>query len=101
MVWFYPLPAKDSKYVAEAMRMWLAICGLSRAFYCDNSTEFMGDFDDLCENRYLAIPRIKGRPYHPKSQGSIERANLTFKRKLRALRRERGGGRWVSVIATG
>jgi hypothetical protein len=98
MVWLYPLPAKDSKYVAEAMRMWLALCGSPPAFYCDNGTEFIGDFDDLCENRYLAIPCIKGRPYHPESQRSIERANLTFKRNLCALRRERGDGGWVRYL---
>jgi hypothetical protein len=69
--------------------MWLAIYGSSRAFYCDNGTEFIGDFNDLCENRYLVMSCIKGRPYYPKSQESIERANLTFKRKLYALRKER------------
>jgi hypothetical protein len=98
MVWLYPLPAKDSKYVAEAMAMWLSLNGAPRAFYCDNGTEFMGDFDDFCENRYPAIPRIKGRAYHPESQGSVGRANKTFKKKLRTLRRERGGGGWARYL---
>ena len=43
---------------------------------------------------------IRGRPYHPQTQGSIERANQTFKKRLRALQRERGfpASHWVELL---
>jgi hypothetical protein len=36
------------------------------------------------------IPNIHGRPYRPRTQGSIKVANKTFKIRLSALRAERG-----------
>jgi hypothetical protein len=92
IVWLYPLKVKKSKYVVECFYLWLALNGSPRAIYCDNGTEFQGGFDDLYNNRYPVIPCIRGHAYYPKTQGSIEAANKAFKRKLRALRRERGGG---------
>ena len=43
---------------------------------------------------------IKGRPYHLQTQGSMERANQTFKRRLLAIQRERGfpASHWVELL---
>jgi hypothetical protein len=40
--------------------------------------------------RQRNIRHISGRPYHPQNQGSVEVANGIFKRRLRAVRAERG-----------
>ena len=44
---------------------------------------------------------IRGRPYHPQTQGSIERANQRFKRRLRAIQRECGfpASHWVELLS--
>ena len=62
MIWLYPLKAKKSKYVAECSHLWLALNGFLRAIYCDNGTEFQGDFDDLCDNRYPLYPAFGDVP---------------------------------------
>ena len=39
-----------------------------------------------------------GRPYHPQTQGSIEVANRTFKRRLAALQTAKGCPNWVELL---
>jgi hypothetical protein len=50
---------------------------------CDNSPEFKASVAELAQQ--LSIYIIRSRPYHPQTQGSVEVANKTFKRRLRAL----------------
>jgi hypothetical protein len=71
------------------MREWLADNRCPGAVYCDSGTEFQGDFDNLVENRSLPIRVIRGRAYHPESQGTVEVHNREFKRHLAAFRIER------------
>jgi hypothetical protein len=82
MVWLYPLRDKLSREVAPAVANWLANNGSPKSFYSDNGGEFAGDTKDLCDRRTPPVPIISGRAYHPETQGSIERANQSFKRKL-------------------
>jgi hypothetical protein len=48
----------------------------------------------------FGIKIINGRAYHPQTQGSVERANQTFKRRLGSLQRDRGrrNNQWVSLL---
>jgi hypothetical protein len=43
---------------------------------------------------------IRGRPYYLQTQGSVEQANQTFKRCLRAIQQERGfpASHWVELL---
>jgi len=41
---------------------------------------------------------IRGRAYHPQSQGSIEIANRTFKNRLRAAQQASGWSDWVELL---
>ena len=56
--------------------------------YCDNRTEFKGEFLDVLN--YYRIPAINRRAYYLQSQGSVERANATFKNRLSACQAEHG-----------
>jgi hypothetical protein len=58
----------------------------------------IGRVKELLEK--LNIKIIRGRPYHLQTQGLVERANQTFKRRLRAIQRERGfpASHWVELL---
>jgi transposase InsO family protein len=98
MIWLYALADRTSDEVARCMREWFADNGSPGAVYCDNGTEFQGDFDDLVKNRSPPIRVIRGRAYHPESQGTVEVHNREFKRHLAALRIERGVLGWVKLL---
>jgi hypothetical protein len=46
----------------------------------------------------MAIPIIRGRSYHPQTQGSVEKANGTFKDRLYSIWGEEGIKNWVSHL---
>jgi hypothetical protein len=41
---------------------------------------------------------IRGRAYHPQTQGTVERANRTFKRRLSALQAQKRRSDWVALL---
>jgi hypothetical protein len=61
--------------------------------YCDNGTEFKGEFQDLYN--VLGIKIIQGRSYHPQTQGSVKQPNHVFKKRLAAISSETGCKQWV------
>jgi hypothetical protein len=63
---------------------------------CDNGPEFKASVAKLAQQ--LGIHMIRGRPYHPQTQGSVEVANKTFKRRLRALQLAKGTSNWVELL---
>jgi hypothetical protein len=63
---------------------------------CDNGTEFKGKLLELTKKHGINV--INGSPYHPQSQGSVEVANKTFKKRLQALQLEIGTSEWVRLL---
>lgn len=67
---------------------------------CDNRTEFKGALVELCNKVKVRV--INGALYKPLTQGSVESANSTFKRRLKAGQKEKGTrdwGRFLPCIA--
>lgn len=63
---------------------------------CDNGTEFRGYVKQVCSENNVRM--IRGRAYHPQSQGSIEIANRTFKKRLRAHMTSTGRRDWANLL---
>ena len=91
-----PLVNKTASEVAKAMQETILEHGCPRTVQCDNGTEFKGKFEALLRRHHIKL--IHGRPYHPESQGKVERNNALIKKKLRFLRSKERGANWVKDL---
>ena len=78
--WLVPLEGKRSSSIAKAMSTIYKEHGPPSVLQHDQGREFDGAVKKLCNK--LGIKIIKGRPYHPQSQGKIERSHRSFKKKV-------------------
>ncbi|KAK2547608.1 Gag-Pro-Pol polyprotein [Acropora cervicornis] len=102
--WLVPLQRKRSSHVARELIRIYREHGAPLVLQHDQGAEFDGAVSRLCKQ--LQIKVIKGRPYHPQSQGKVERAHRTFKKKLRYdfLSTKKAGVNWprgASTLRTG
>ncbi|CAF4123570.1 unnamed protein product, partial [Rotaria magnacalcarata] len=74
------LKKKSSAEVSEYPELIFQEHGTPKIIQTDQGTEFQGVFDDLCNRRN--IRHIRSRPYHPESQGKVERINRSWKNKM-------------------
>ncbi len=79
----YPITSKSAKEIATHLLNYIALCGPPHAILSDNGSEFCNDVvDEMCA--MTAIDRIVTAPYHPQSNGSVERKNQSIMQSLRA-----------------
>lgn len=80
-LWATTSVSKEAKNVLLALKTFFALCGIPKIVQCDNGKEFVNTVMD----RYLEDNNVRylhGRPYHPQSQGLIERLNRTVQTAL-------------------
>ena len=78
------ITTKEAENVATELLTIFQLIGPPKILQSDNGKEFIAEVIlILCQRWDVTI--INGRPYHPQSQGSVERANRVAKDKLRAL----------------
>ncbi|XP_020622505.1 SCAN domain-containing protein 3-like [Orbicella faveolata] len=70
--WLVPLQTKKSSQVARELLRIYTEHGAPCVIQHDQGREFEGAVAALCKK--LGIKIVKGRPYHPQSQGKVERA---------------------------
>ena len=79
-VWLRPVSMKSSKNIADELRILYLEHGPPRVIQCDQGGEFKGAVKELC--RPLEIKIICSRPYHPQSQGKVERSHRALRSKM-------------------
>jgi transposase InsO family protein len=75
------LKDKESATVARALKGSIFYrYGPPKILACDRGGEFMGAVKELCEE--FGTKLVRGAPYHPMSQGIVERANKSLQEAL-------------------
>jgi hypothetical protein len=77
-----PLSSKSSLEVGHELVRILVTAVMPEILQSNNGTEFLGECIVLLKKYYNNIRIVKGRPYHPQSQGAVERGNSPFKEAL-------------------
>lgn len=79
-VWLRPLTGKGSKLVAKELQELYCEVGPPKVLECDNGGEFKKAVEQLC--RKLEVKIVRSSPYHPQSQGKVERSHRTLRKKI-------------------
>ncbi len=69
--WAYPSERKDSISFADILKDHIYNEGIWKLFHSDNGGEFANNLVENLLNNYN-ISCVRGRPYHPQSQGQIK-----------------------------
>jgi Integrase core domain/Integrase zinc binding domain len=88
----YPLKTKESQEVANRLGEWIGSFGPLEIVQCDNGGEFQ-DATLIVAKRH-GIQIINSRPYHPQTNGLIERGNSVLKEKLQIWMDEYKTNKW-------
>ena len=87
-----PLKFKTAEEVSSmVLDIFLSTNGAPRILQCDNGREFDNKLMKQLEEQWAGLKLVHGRPRHPQSQGSVERANAEVSKKLQSWRRDNGG----------
>ena len=81
------MPTTSTAKTIEALRSLFASYGLPEQLVSDNGPQFIAeDFRKFM--RQNSIQHVKCAPYHPASNGAVERFNQTFKRAMKSANRQ-------------
>ena len=79
-VWLRPVSKKSSRNIADSLQSIYLEHGPPRVIQCDQGGEFKGTVIEIC--RELQIKVILSSPYHPQSQGKVERSHRALRSKI-------------------
>ncbi|XP_078366006.1 SCAN domain-containing protein 3-like [Oculina patagonica] len=98
-VWLRALSGKCSKAIAKELRGIYLEHGPPLVIQSDQGREFKGAVEKLC--REMKIKTIHSRPYHPQSQGKVERSHRSLREKMAYdfLRMSKKGVNWVKQLS--
>jgi hypothetical protein len=94
--WVRPLKNKEAASVAYELEVIFSTVGGPQILQSDNGGEFKGEVTQLCE-RYNVQQKFS-RPYHPQTNGLIERGQQTLKMMIRKYQEANHTERWVGCL---
>jgi len=72
------------KNIVNCLKNFIENYGCPNEFSPDNEREFVNkNITEFAEDNNIIL--VRGRPYHPKSQGTVERLHSTIRKSLLAI----------------
>ena len=85
----FVMPTTTSSKTIEVLRSLFARYGFPNQIVSDNGPQFIAEeFESFC--KFSGIHCITGAPYHPSTNGAVERAVQTMKKSLKSTLNEPG-----------
>ncbi len=99
-VWLRPLKGKHSLEISRHLEDIYSEHGLPKGIQHDRGKEFKGAVKKLMDS--LHVKRIQSSPYHPQSQGKVERSHCVLRKKIMydLVQYQKGGVNWVKHLIT-
>lgn len=83
----YPIANATSEDTCECLVHFISLFGIPKMILTDQGTNFTADmYKRTCE--FLKIKQIWSSPYHPQTQGALERSHSTLKEYLKSYTNE-------------
>ena len=98
-IFLLPRSNKSPRSVLKCLQNIFLEHGYPSIVQCDNGTEFKGDLPSFFTQHNVRL--VNSSPYHPQSQGKIERSNSELKRKPNYLKVTRAGGLKLGKMSFG
>ncbi|XP_022819396.1 uncharacterized protein LOC111351609 [Spodoptera litura] len=94
----YPIRTTTAEETSECLLHYISIFGIPKMILTDQGTNFTSDlFRKTCE--FLKIKNLWSSPYHPQTQGALERSHSTLKEYLRSFVNEEQSN-WPRYVYT-
>jgi transposase InsO family protein len=94
--WARPLVNKESASVAAELEPIFSTFGGPQILQSDNGREFKGEVTALCDA--YRVRQVFSRPYHPQTNGLIERGQGTLKMMIRKYQEANQTNRWAACL---
>lgn len=80
----YPIRSTTAEETSECLLHFISLFGIPKTILTDQGTNFTADlFKKTCE--FLKIKQLWSTPYHPQTQGALERSHSTLKEYLKSF----------------
>ena len=96
--WLCPLESKHSNSVTNELKRIYKMHGIPKRIQSDNGGEFKKHVKQFCEK--MKIKMVRCRPYHPQSQGKVERSHRVLRNKIHydMSRNKKHGLNWAKEL---
>lgn len=95
--WGFSLSSKSADEVYINLEQLFLQCNIPKEISSDNGLEFRNNkIASLCSS--FNIRQVFGIPYHPQSQGQVERLNATIKTMILSVMNNNKTQKWVDIL---
>lgn len=94
----YPLRSTTAEETSDCLIHFISLFGIPKSILTDQGTNFTSElFKNTCQ--FLKIKQLWSSPYHPQTQGALERSHSTLKEYLKSFTNENQDN-WPTYVYT-